>query len=297
MKTTIDGEFEAQRALLVDADGNVLLDANGVKVQGSVAHDAVDAGNPNKIGGVAVENVSTVSDVAVGDRVNGSFTRKGVQFATPFVNLAGGADGMSNNVLSVLDETDSEQTARFLAFQMLKAPDTSMDQFRSAGDSGPGLGAANVAPIGGDISLRASAIAGEANGTSTAVDNIGWVKSFIGRLGVSAVPSGGSPTLDVYLQTQLPDDSWQDIAHFAQVAGVISSENVAWGPIQGNVNGTQAEGAAVTVDNYFQRQDASLAASTVRLMPLGDSMRVKWVFAAGGSTGDYTFSVDIAAHS
>lgn len=178
----------------------------------------------------------------------------------------------------------------------IKAPDGLRDLLRSAGDSAPSQGALNVALIGGNLTLRASAVAGEASGTSTAVDNLGWVKGFNCHLDVTAAPTGGSPTLDTYLQTQLASGDWQDIAHFTQATGV-TAEIVDWGPADGNFSGIGAEGAAVTYDRFFAEQDGALGAATIRLMNLGDSMRVKWVFAAGGSSGDFTFAVTMTPHS
>ncbi len=292
-------KYHATAPAVADGDNVYLLvdSAGRIIVGGSAAHDAVDAGSPIKTGAVASGNISNVSDVANGDRVDHSATLKGAQYVVTFLNLSGVSDGLSSNVLSVLDESDSEQTARFLAFNVGQAPDMSWDMLRTAGDAAPGLGALNVAPIGGDITLRASAVAGETNGTSTAVDYLGWVKNLHAVLDVTAVPTGGTPTLDVYLQAQLADGTWQDIAHFSQVAGSTAKQILAWKGSFATEAGTQAEGAAVTVDNYFSNEDAALAATTVRLLPLGDSMRVKWVFAAGGSIGDYTFSVDMAANS
>ena len=205
--------------------------------------------------------------------------------------------GWNDGVVVARTIKDDSETGRLLAVAIgALAPDGSHDRVTTAMDTGVGLGALNVAPIGGDVTLRASAVAGEASGTSTAVSRIGWIKDFHGVLDVTAVPSGGTPTLDAYLQTQLADGTWQDIAHFTQVTGSATKEILAWKGTGATEAGTQAEAAAVTVDNYFTNEDAALAVTTVRLLPLGDSMRVKWVFAAGGSTGDYTFSVDISAH-
>ena len=191
---------------------------------------------------------------------------------------------------------EGTQRLRVIAGLLASAPDSSADRLRTARDSAPGLGALNVAPIGGDVTVRASAAMG-GSGTSTALDDVGWVKSMVVHLDVTAVPTGGTPTAAFYLQTQLPSGDWQDIAHFTQVVGSVTAQILSWGPPSGNVNGTQAEGAAPTVDNFFAEQDAALAATTIRLMPLGDSLRVKWVFAAGGSTGDYTFGVTATLHS
>ena len=62
----------------VGADGastDLTGDASGANVQGSVANDAVDAGNPNKIGGRA--RSTEPSDVAADDRTDGYFDLKG----------------------------------------------------------------------------------------------------------------------------------------------------------------------------------------------------------------------------
>ena len=197
------------------------------------------------------------------------------------------ADGIANN---------ANYWVRVMAGLYALAPDLAFDRIRTAMNAAPGLGALNVAPIGGDITLRASAVIGAASGTSTAVDNLGWIKALLAVLNVTVVPTGGTPTLDVYLQTQLPNGDWQDLAHFAQVGGSTSKQILAWeGPRNGS--GTQGEGAALTIDHHHALEDAGLTASTVRLLPIGDSLRVKWVFAAGGSTGDYTFDFTICGHT
>lgn len=195
--------------------------------------------------------------------------------------------------------TSSGYSVNTVSMGHLRKIDGNWDRWSMASDSGPGFGAGKTAGIGGDIALRASAAAGEANGTSTAVDDLGWVKSFHAVLDVTAVPTGGTPALNVYLQTQLANGDWQDIVSFTQAGGSTTKEMAAWSAAggDGDIAGIGAEGAALTYDRFFANEDASLAATNIRVLPLGDSMRVKWVFAAGGSTGDYTFSVDISAHS
>ncbi len=49
-------------------------------VQGDIAHDGVDAGNPVKIGGVAVAHSASPTAVAAADRVRWIFNRDGVPF-------------------------------------------------------------------------------------------------------------------------------------------------------------------------------------------------------------------------
>ncbi len=281
----------------VDDGDNVYLmvDAAGrLYIAGGIAHGSPDAVPPVKGGGKAISIVSA-STVDIGDVVDASYSTIGGQY----IHICDENQDVSAarvalvNLDGVATSSGGLQTR---AMPYLIAPDGAQDRGRSAGDSGPGLGAQNVAPIGGDVTLRASAVAGEASGTSTAVDALGWVKSFNAHLDVTAAPSGGSPTLDVYLQTQLASGDWQDIAHFTQATGV-TAEIMDWGPASGNFSGIGAEGAAVTYDRFFAEQDGALAATTIRVMNLGDSMRVKWAFAAGGSSGDFTFAVTSTPHS
>lgn len=91
-EVTIGGTLQhVQRVKLVDgADGGTALiggTANGLYVDGSIAHDAVDAGNPIKIGGKA--NSATPTVVAAADRVDAWFGTQGAQ-AVFLVNSATG---------------------------------------------------------------------------------------------------------------------------------------------------------------------------------------------------------------
>lgn len=49
-------------------------------VSGNIAHDAVDSGNPVKLGGVAVAHSASPTAVAAADRVRWIFNRDGVPF-------------------------------------------------------------------------------------------------------------------------------------------------------------------------------------------------------------------------
>src|SRR5512146_762689 len=93
------------------------------------------------------------------------------------------------------------------------------------------------------------------------------------QLKVSAA-SGTSPTLDLYLQTRLPDAStYTDLAHFVQATTTGSSYvSMVTG---GNL-------AAAT-------SDASLAAATVNAIAFQGNWRLKWVI--GGTNPSFTFSV------
>jgi len=266
--------------------------------EGNIPHDDVDAGAPVAIGGIAQANISSHGDVAGLDRVRAVFTLKGVQYVTNTANNNGAAaDAQSNSsVIHYLVEGDEERVSTSVVFPSGLAPDGAWDRLRIANDAAPGLGALNVALIGGDQALRASGTAGEASGTSTALDNMGWVKSFLAHLDVTAVPTGGSPTLDVHIETQLPSGDWIQIVAFTQNTAV-SNEVVSWGPVRGGIEtGTLADAETVVVSVTFA-ENAALDTGDIRLMVLGDSLRVQWVFAAGGSTGDFTFAVTSTFHS
>lgn len=85
----------------VDADGNTLggTGASASQVQGNVAHDAVDSGNPVKVGGKA--RSSAPSDVANGDRVDAYFDLKG----RPVVKVDDGPKSATANVPSIVTST------------------------------------------------------------------------------------------------------------------------------------------------------------------------------------------------
>ncbi len=139
------------------------------KADGSVAHGSADAHNPIKIGGVA--NDGTPANADSGDRVDAHFSTSGERYVIISGDGSALADGISNPAGVALQ--DATAVHPLAAVVYLLGSDGNPDRVRSAGDSGPGLGAQNVAIIGGDITLRSSAIAGETSGTSTAVDNLG----------------------------------------------------------------------------------------------------------------------------
>jgi hypothetical protein len=74
------------------------------QVQGDIAHDAADAGNPLKLGGKAAS--SAPADVAAGDRVDAYFDLKGRQ-----VVLADARDGSGNALGSTTDTIDTGSAA------------------------------------------------------------------------------------------------------------------------------------------------------------------------------------------
>jgi hypothetical protein len=85
-----------------DASGNALMDSTGAFVQGHVAHDAADAGNPLKLGGKGVSAVPTA--VTANDRVNARFDLLGQQVnmladtvgAALLTDAAASADAVAN---------------------------------------------------------------------------------------------------------------------------------------------------------------------------------------------------------
>jgi len=86
---------------------------------------------------------------------------------------------------------------------------------------------------------------------------------------VDATLAGTAPTLDVYLQTKLPNGDWTDIAHFTQLTATGKS-------YFSFVN------AAATADAVIQ--DAALTAGS-KTGVLGDTIRVKGVIAGTAPSG------------
>lgn len=94
---TTDGKLMVDTELTVDG---ATLVVNNMAVFGDVAHDAVDSGNPLKIGGKA--SSSAPSAVADGDRVNAYFDLNG-RLVTSMGALISGED-QSNNLLQVVQK-------------------------------------------------------------------------------------------------------------------------------------------------------------------------------------------------
>jgi hypothetical protein len=120
-----------------------------------------------------------------------------------------------------------------------------------------------------------------ANGTGTAMTGLGFTKDLVALIGCTATPTGGAPTLDVYLQHS-PDGgtTWQDIAH-TQFTTATANRLIA-------INGSQTGGTGpITL------KDGTLSGETVVQGPWGDQLRLKWIFAAGGSSGSYTLQASI----
>ena len=83
--------------------------------------------------------------------------------------------------------------------------------------------------------------------------------------------TGTSPTLDVYIQTLLPDDStWQDIAHFTQITSSSEKRIVHF------VVGASSEAAV---------QTEALTAGTIKAIGLGCFIRARCV--VGGTNPSF----------
>lgn len=119
-----------------------------------------------------------------------------------------------------------------------------------------------------------------ASGTGVVLQMPGANDLFV-MLQLSAVPAGGAPTLDVYLQTSADEGTtWQDIGH-TQFAGLAITRYM-------KICGRSAGSTSVVASS-----DGALAGETVVQGPFGDRFRLKWTFAAGGSAGSYTLNVSI----
>jgi hypothetical protein len=97
--TTADGDFIALR---VNQYGEPMIatGATALNVQGDVAHDAADAGNPVKIGGFA--SAAEPAPVGEGDRVNASFNLEGRLRVDDDLTLIGGNSVVTAGVNGLL---------------------------------------------------------------------------------------------------------------------------------------------------------------------------------------------------
>lgn len=118
-----------------------------------------------------------------------------------------------------------------------------------------------------------------ASGVGDAVTGLHHYQGIFGIMKASAVPTGGSPTLDVYIQAS-PDggETWRDVAAF-QFAGSTA------------VRMFQLSQLASPGTATLAASDGALATNTSIQGPFGDRLRVKYTFTAGGSSGTYTLSV------
>jgi hypothetical protein len=124
-------------------DGSAILNSNGLMVQGNVAHDAADSGNPVKIGGRArTSNPTAVSDL---DRVDTWFDQYGIQ------RIAIGEQGGTNLVDVAALSADAISTAliglKAASIGYALAPDGNLDRLRTMQDSGIWFGSLATSPL------------------------------------------------------------------------------------------------------------------------------------------------------
>lgn len=119
-----------------------------------------------------------------------------------------------------------------------------------------------------------SSAARTSSGTGSTIDTgIPQATTILAVLNVTA-SSGTLPTLDVFIQRQLPDGSFEDLLAFSEM--VATGKRVAvksW-------DLTSAEGLV---------QDAQMTLGSAKPGPIPGMLRVRW--AIGGVTPSFTFSV------
>lgn len=86
-------------------------------ITGDVAHDAVDSGNPVKVGGYAADPTSLPSAVAAGDRVNGIFDQNG----RLITNDGTGRDATNDSISTQPVEPSNINTTAYAASLVVKA--------------------------------------------------------------------------------------------------------------------------------------------------------------------------------
>lgn len=130
----------------------------------------------------------------------------------------------------------------------------------------------------GEASTLVDMLASAARSSSSTSNSLPGADSFSGAeftLLVTAA-SGTSPTLNVYIQTLLPDGAtWADICAFQQVT--TGTGVWTWPFIPGMPT------APIT------KTDAALTVNTANTCLLGSTLRVKYVI--GGTSPSYTFQV------
>ena len=115
-------------------------DTAGLFAQGNVAHDAVDSGNPVKIGGKTTASVDQAS-VAAGDRVDAQFDGKGRQGV--FISSFGGTTGAT-----VVSPNDAVSSGNSLATEAFSAVFNGVNWDRQRTASADALAATGIAAAG-----------------------------------------------------------------------------------------------------------------------------------------------------
>lgn len=97
-------------------------------------------------------------------------------------------------------------------------------------------------------------------------------------LEVAITATGGTPTLNVYIQKELADGTYTDLASLTQLTSGAAKRFIDIRTL-------------ATAGNESAIQDAALAAATVNSRPFGNSLRIKAVIA--GTTPSYTGTVTL----
>ena len=132
------------------------------------------------------------------------------------------------------------------------------------------------------ILLASAARTTSGNSDILSVGKLGSVEKAMLQLDVTAASTLVGDTCNVYIQSSVDaGTNWDDFISFTQVLGNGGTLRhiVAW------ITG-------ITPAAMHLNTDATLAAGTIRLGPVGAHWRVKWVIVG---TGSFTFSVKCTA--
>jgi hypothetical protein len=166
-------------------------------IQGDVAHDAVDSGNPVKVGGVA--NTTTPASVAAGDRVNSTYSVYGAQLATPII-LSATSGGDASNQASLTSLANATTTTPIGSADYI-FNGTNWDRMRTivgAATTGTGVLATADAPT-------SSANVAIVPVVSTAVETGHVIKASAGNLyGLSVTTGAAAGYVMVHNSTTVP---------------------------------------------------------------------------------------------
>ncbi len=273
-------EFDQYRALMVAlrlANQDVEAAPGNVAAPAATQIGLVTNGRLYLFDGTAWRRAQT-GPVAEGDDATGGV----LKVAPGLKNAAGTLDPWRGAVTNAdaLAVLSREQAAQVAALGMGLAPDGAFDFLRTDGNSGNNLGALRVVPIGvGPITFDSQTNIAS-SGFSAGVSGLLGFRDIILELNVTGVPTGGAPTLDIRVFTYVAGSNGVHIGAFAQIGGAVADRVM-------RLAGTVDPGAT----GKEEALQPSLAAGTVRNGPWGDQLRIERVFAAGGSTGGYTYTV------
>lgn len=137
------------------------------------------------------------------------------------------------------------------------------------------------------VPTRTIAAAGTTNSVATLPSEIAKYTAVILILNVTA-QSGTTPTLDVYVQQELPIAAAGDLALAVPTGTSVFDDFVHFPQVTTSTGAfvarVQAGGNVVVA-----QKDASLAAATAASGPIGTSWRIKEV--VGGTTPSYTYTL------